>query len=163
MDWTKMLIGILLALLVILFYLEVVAPYFIESSQEAILKAKEALARDLVGACKEWTDNLALDNLFPDDLEGKATTADAGWDYCRKEADAESRRKCRASCVKLLIIDDRCSGDPNAFGLIDYDSRAHTMVTLEGDTVEVTKALASQYCAYTKLQEIKDEVTVTPT
>ncbi len=43
----KILTGILLALLVYLFYSQYVAPYFVESSQSVVMQAKQFLARDL--------------------------------------------------------------------------------------------------------------------
>ncbi len=158
----KILTGILLALLVYMFYAQYVAPYYIQASQSALLSAKQFLARDLATDCKEWTDNLALKSRFPDTLEAHAMTADVGWDWCRKKyfgdeaPDRDNQKRCRASCVKLLRVQDRCSSDPAAFGL-DYDAKAHT-ITVDGLTTEVTRDGASEYCVYAQLPILKEEV-----
>lgn len=158
----KILTGILLALLVYLFYSQYVAPYFIESSQSALLSAKQFLARDLATDCKEWTDNLALKSQFPDTLEAHAMTADVGWDWCQKKyfgdeaPDRNNQKRCRASCVELLKVQDRCSSDPASFGL-DYNAQAHT-ITIDGIAVEVTRTSASEYCVYAQLPALTMEV-----
>lgn len=155
----KILVAILLALLVYLFYTSFVAPYFITSSQEALMTAKQNLAKDLTGTCKEWTDNLALASQFPSDLEAKATAADVGWDYCAdfKSNTPDNQQRCRASCVKLLRFDDRCSADPAAFGGLTYDYR-NRLMTAGGVTAAATKEGASQYCLYLMMPTIKSEV-----
>ncbi len=157
----KILTAILLALLVYLFYAQYVAPYYIQASQSALLSAKQFLARDLATDCKEWTDNLALKNQFPDTLEAHAMTADVGWDWCQKKyftdaPDSNNQKRCRESCVKLLRVQDRCSSDPASFGL-DYDAKAHTM-TVGGLTTEVTRDGASEYCVYAQLPVLTAEV-----
>lgn len=157
----KILTGILLALLVYIFYIQYMAPYFIESSQSALMQAKQFLAKDLVTSCKEWTDNLALKSQFPPNLEAKALTADVGWEWCQKKyftdvPDPKSQARCRASCVKLLRVEDHCDADPTTFGL-QYDDGEHTM-TVGGQTVDVTREGASQYCVYERMPIINEEV-----
>lgn len=164
MDFSvKILVGILLALLLYVFYADVIVPYSISSSEGAVLQAQRLLAKDLAGVCKEWTDNLALTNQFPPWLEAKANAEGVDWDYCQLKwfADTspnkDNRQRCRASCVKLLRINDRCSADPTAFGL-DYRPLTNKMVDEGGATVDATRDGAVHYCVYLQIKKIRAEV-----
>lgn len=160
----KILVGILLALLLYVFYADVIVPYSISSSEGAVLQARQLLAKDLAGVCKEWTDNLALTNQFPPWLEAKANAEGVDWDYCQLKwfADTspnkDNRHRCRASCVKLLRINDRCSADPNTFGLPEYSAPTNKMKDETGATVDATRDGAVQYCVYLQMQNIRTEV-----
>ncbi len=156
---TKILVGILLALLVLYVAIGWIFPYFSSTSEDALFQAKQNLAKDLIGTCKEWTDNLALMSQFPDTLETKATAADVGWDYCAnfKSSTNDNQQRCRASCVKLLRFDDRCSADPAAFGGLTYDYK-NRLMTVAGATTAATREGASQYCVYLEMPTIKTEV-----